>query len=645
MSRLPLDLAALFLGPKGENADVFERLLLEAFRDHVFWRRNFHPEDGFEIPELDRRRPEAEQAHSRLAQELLSLLGELKGGVPFFSPRYVGHMSSDLTMASLVGYFATLLYNPNNVAVEGSPVTTRLELEVARQLATMVGYPATAWGHLTSGGTVANFEAFWVARNVKYLPVALSGAADELGAGELAIALADGREAPIGRLELWDLLNVPARAALDAADRLLAAADDPSRAADALARHSVGSVGYQEYGRRLALEFGDPLPPAVVLVPSTAHYSWIKICRALGIGGDQLVHVPVDRRFRVDVDALWRLLSELARRRTPVLAAVAVVGTTEESAVDPVDRLLEVRERAGRELGLAFPLHADAAWGGYAISVVREPDGSRRSFEAVRDDHAPAAWPSREVWSALAAVDGTDSVTIDPHKFGFVPYPAGAILFRDRRARELVATEAPYVFHEASPASATAIGPYILEGSKPGAAAAAVWLSHRVLPLDATGHGRLIGATVRGALALHRRLSEGDFGEFRVVTLPEPDLNIVCFAVSHPRLATLEQANDFVARVYRRLSVAPGRPPHDLEFVLTRTVLRAAEYGDAPLPLVELLGWSPEDYRRAGGVAVLRSTVMNPFVADPRGRTDYVERFAEVLAERFREELDGEVAR
>ena len=39
----PVDLASIFLGPKGENADVFERLLLEAFRDHVFWRRNFHP--------------------------------------------------------------------------------------------------------------------------------------------------------------------------------------------------------------------------------------------------------------------------------------------------------------------------------------------------------------------------------------------------------------------------------------------------------------------------------------------------------------------------------------------------------------------------------------------------------------------------
>src|SRR5690606_24974023 len=46
------DLAAVFLGPKGENADAFERLLLDAFRDHVFWRRNFHPEDGFLLDEI-----------------------------------------------------------------------------------------------------------------------------------------------------------------------------------------------------------------------------------------------------------------------------------------------------------------------------------------------------------------------------------------------------------------------------------------------------------------------------------------------------------------------------------------------------------------------------------------------------------------
>jgi len=40
-----------FLGPKAENADMLERLVLEALRDCVFRRRNFHPEDDIIITE------------------------------------------------------------------------------------------------------------------------------------------------------------------------------------------------------------------------------------------------------------------------------------------------------------------------------------------------------------------------------------------------------------------------------------------------------------------------------------------------------------------------------------------------------------------------------------------------------------------
>jgi hypothetical protein len=41
---------AWFLGPKGENADVLERLISEAIRDQAFWRRNYHPGDPLRSP-------------------------------------------------------------------------------------------------------------------------------------------------------------------------------------------------------------------------------------------------------------------------------------------------------------------------------------------------------------------------------------------------------------------------------------------------------------------------------------------------------------------------------------------------------------------------------------------------------------------
>ena len=639
MHRAAAELTALFLGPKAENADVFEKLLLEAYRDHVFWRRNFHPEDGAVIQERDRREPGHEDAIATLSQELFQLLGELKAGVPFFSPRYVGHMTADLTMASMIAQFATMLYNPNNVAAEGSPVTTRLELEVAEQLSAMIGFdPARQWGHLCSGGTVANLEALWVARNLKYLPVAVHWAARELGVRGLDVGLADGTRAPLDRLGLWELLNVPPAAALDLMDALTDRAGDAFAAVQAVTRHGLSGLGFQQFGLRLEREFDDALAPAVVLVPSTAHYSWAKACRVLGIGEGQLVHVPVDTRFRMDPDALAERLARLAQRRRAVIGVVAVVGTTEESAVDRVDLVADARAHAERSHGVAFHLHVDAAWGGYAASVTRGPDGRRRTLAEARADYAPAAWPEEGVYRALCAMERADSVTIDPHKLGFIPYPAGAVSFADRRVRDLVAVEAPYLFHPGA-SEWGYIGRYILEGSKPGAAAAAVWMSHRVLPLDARGYGRLVGRTVAGALAVHAHLCARDWAPFRLLPLPTPDMNIVCFALGHPALGTLEATNALVDRVYDAMRVRPERGAARPDYFVTKTVLRAAEYGHAADSLVEGLGFAHADYERAGGLAVIRCTIMDPFLAERRGRVDHVAGFATTL----RQVLDAEL--
>jgi glutamate/tyrosine decarboxylase-like PLP-dependent enzyme len=637
-TRLPVDLASIFLGPKGENAEAFERLLLDAFRDHVFWRRNYHPEDGFLVDESETHEPGYERSISILRKELMGLLSELKGGVPFFSPRYAGHMSSDLTMASLVGYFATMLYNPNNVAAEASPVTTRMELEVSAQLARMIGYPAeTQWGHLTSGGTVANFEALWVARNVKYVPVAIRWGAEDADL-ELPVELSDGTVTDVSSLDLWQLLNLPPTAALDLIDRFRTELEDPYFAVDLLSRHSLAGLGYQEFGRRLSAEFGDSLPPAVVLVPSTAHYSWEKICRSLGIGGSNLLHVPVDVSYRMDPDALADTLRDLAARKQAVIACVPVIGTTEESAVDRLDLIVELREWAGRQLGLGFHLHADAAYGGYAAAVTRNATGDRRTFQATTAGDTEEAWPSEGVFNALCALENTDSVTIDPHKLGFVPYPAGAIALRDSRSRELVAVEAPYVFHRGA-SEWGYIGRYIFEGSKPGASAAAVWMSHKVLPLDADGYGRLIGDTARGARLLHRSLTNGDWKPFQIEPLPVPDLNIVCFAVGHPDLASLEATNEYVTRIFQAMSIG-GPPPRVLsDYLVTKTILRSTEYGRAALPIVEALGFREADYHRAGGLSVIRCTVMDPFLADARGRTDHIEGLINTLKKVFIEQL------
>jgi glutamate/tyrosine decarboxylase-like PLP-dependent enzyme len=334
----------------------------------------------------------------------------------------------------------------------------------------------------------------------------------------------------------------------------------------------------------------------------------------------------------MDPTALWETVSGLAARRTPVLACVSVCGTTEESAVDRLDRVLEVRRQAERELGVAFHVHSDAAYGGYAAAVTWDAEGRRRTGESIRRSTG-TDWPTDPWVRSMEALAAADSVTIDPHKLGYIPYPAGAFLLRDRRGRELVAIDPPYLLPTRGLDSAgdLFLGRFIFEGSKPGAAAASIWLSHKVLPLDERGHGHLVERTVVGARRLHAALDDADLAPFRIVTLPEPDINIVCYVVTHPLLDSLGRLNDLNEGIYERMSLTrPGAAP---DYLITRTRFHTPMYDGAVDPVLAKLAIEPGDWLRSGeaGLVVLRSTVMDPFLADPPPAPDHIGGFLQTL--------------
>ena len=293
-----MDVNAFFLGPKAENADLMEQMLLEVYRDYVFWRRNFHPEDLEAIEPEAQRSESFNRCVSRFRHELFTLLGELKSDIPFYSPRYVGHMTADSAMPAMVGYIATMLYNPNNVSWEASPITTLLELELGRQLARMFGFGRTpdelaaTWGHITSGGTLANLESLWVAKAVKFLPVAVRQAARELDVSGLT---AGPDKKDLLRLTAWELVNLSPRQALDLKDQLVTAyagrhPDWPTDKVAAqvgaeLKKHEILSLGDHVFFSQLTGE--DALQPAIVCAPQTMHYSWVKGPGAIGIGSSR----------------------------------------------------------------------------------------------------------------------------------------------------------------------------------------------------------------------------------------------------------------------------------------------------------------------------------------------------------------------
>ncbi len=157
--------SAYFLGPKSENASWF-RSEFQAVLDQWFdWRRSLFGEDPSPIPDAVRLQPEFLAEREIIAQKVRELGDLMTGEVPKYTPRYIGHMVSELSIPAMLGHFVTLLHNPNNTSRDVARVSGVVEDEAIAMLAAMIGFnPDLAQGHFTSGGTLANFESIWRAR-------------------------------------------------------------------------------------------------------------------------------------------------------------------------------------------------------------------------------------------------------------------------------------------------------------------------------------------------------------------------------------------------------------------------------------------------------------------------------------------------
>src|SRR6056297_3811273 len=127
------------------------------------------------IKELDQwRESYGSEIHSRavhldpeeIAKTTEALAEKLKGNYPFHHPQYAGQMLKPPHPAAWLAYALTMTINPNNHALDGGPPTSEMEKEAVAKLAEMVGYDNPRLGHLTSGGTIANLEALFVAREI-----------------------------------------------------------------------------------------------------------------------------------------------------------------------------------------------------------------------------------------------------------------------------------------------------------------------------------------------------------------------------------------------------------------------------------------------------------------------------------------------
>jgi len=687
-------LGAWFLGPKAENSSLEEEMVLYILRDYFHWRRNYYPSDEIIITQHMRR--ESSDWADALFQQLSEMLGRLKRHFPFYSPRYIAHMLSDQTIPSVLGYFAGMLYNPNNVTPEAAPVTVEWELEVAADILHLLGYkkppPPGAhhrdtrkefgWAHITSGGTVANIEALWVARNVRYFPLAVRDVVvrERIPLGIKLPGVSPHTPQLLAELDGRQCLAIKPNEAIFLLTRFLDAVKHRWNLTDQDAATRgwdlIRSSGFAISSHGALPSFAQ-WPPAL-FVSGTAHYSLLKAADLLGVGQENVILVDVDRAFRLDVRDLEQKVRQALADGLFPLAVIGIVGTTEEGAVDPLHRIDEFRQRLESTANVSFWLHVDAAWSGYLRSLFVSRDDNAEEVEGDLDARVqavndfvsrkleisrqryhrtiPMHWGSQEVAGAFLAFPRAESIVVDPHKMGYVPYPCGVVAFRNDRVRHFLTREAPYITATSAADTPirlyeppTNVGPFILEGSKPGAAAAACWLSHRMIPPSREGYGEICRASLLAARELYERLVHWEHAgranrletpyQFVPVTAPPPDTNMICFVIKQKDSRSLVRMNRLAEAVYQRFTIQAELGDRDYAysqpFFLSRTRFHLPLYSEHSVAdLLERADVDPADYAEAG-VFVLRATVMNPYLvlaAETGHKQAILAEFVETLA-------------
>ncbi len=247
------------------------------------------------------------------------------------------------------------------------------------------------------------------------------------------------------------------------------------------------------------------LPRFRIYTCDQAHSAAEKAAIALGLGEENVVRVPSDNQFRMDVNSLGRSVAQDRHKGFHPMAVVATVGTTATASVDPIPDIAKIcREEK-------MWLHIDAAYGG-GFAMVQE-------YEWLRD-----GW------------DLADSVVINPHKTVFVPLDFSVLYVRDLERLRRVFTLVPEVLRGDTIEGERNYMDYGIQLGRRFRALKA-WVIWRSLGRDG------IVASLREQIRLANLFSEWIERDDRFELVAPVSMGVVCFrfvgdAAPSPRAAT-----------------------------------------------------------------------------------------------------------
>ena len=226
-----------------------------------------------------------------------------------------------------------------------------------------------------------------------------------------------------------------------------------------------------------------------IIIPDSAHFSFKKAADMLNL---KIVESKLDENYRIDVESVKEAISD------KTVAIVAIAGTTELGLIDPIDEISKI----AHENNIYF--HVDAAFGGFSIPFLKEMGYDLPVFDF--------------------SLEGVCSITVDPHKMGLAPIPAGGIIFRKEEYLDVMAVDSPYL---------TVKTQSTIVGTRLGASSAATYAIMKYFGKE--GYCKLAENLMDNTRFLSENLKKIGYD-----VICEPQLNIVAF--NHPNMDTNDLA-------------------------------------------------------------------------------------------------------
>ena len=227
-----------------------------------------------------------------------------------------------------------------------------------------------------------------------------------------------------------------------------------------------------------------------IIMPASAHFSFKKAADMLNL---KVVEAKLDKDYKINVESVKESISD------NTVAIVAIAGTTELGLIDPIDEISKI----AHENNIYF--HVDAAFGGFSIPFLQELGYDLPVFDF--------------------SLEGVCSITVDPHKMGLAPIPAGGIIFRKEEYLQVMAVDSPYL---------TVKTQSTIVGTRLGASSAATYAIMKYFGKE--GYSKLAQNLMDNTHYLKEGLEKIGYD-----IICEPELNILAF--NHPEIDTNDLAD------------------------------------------------------------------------------------------------------